>query len=466
MKTAAHQYEDRLLEFAYGELPSHEASAVDAHVQGCARCAAALADIRSVRSTMRQLPVEEAPDAGLASLLALAEQQAKRNREAAPLPWWRRLARGPVVATLSSVAALAVVGVVAWEANKTAPTAGEVALEAKAPRKAEQVAAPVPTAPASAAPASEALAQAPAPLEQSPVVADSSAGTASLEKSLPPGRGAAVGRQEAKEVLDSEIQRKDLAKRVDELRPKPRMVRSQEDRTGGYGLGEGREAPTEAQAASTSTSPSNAEAPSPEPADLPQSGPKAKANAPASSSPSPAADDVIDQEGAVASAPASSKASLGLGTGKPQATKKRAAPKGGASVETEAALAEASVMSKQDSGDPRASVEAARAAGRRSDSGAETRFALEALDRGVAGADRLEMLKRLCDAFERLGEYQRADPYCDRVLTEFPKSDPAKQIASRRRNVQINAAELDRSSEKAASPAATSPPASEPSKKK
>jgi len=156
-------------------------------------------------------------------------------------------------------------------------------------------------------------------------------------------------------------------------------------------------------------------------------------------------------------------ASIGLGTGKPRAPKKRAAPKGGASAETEVALAEAPVMSKRDSGDPSASVEAARAAGRRSDFGAEARYALEALDRGVAGADRLEMLKRLCDAFERLGEYQRADPYCDRVLTEYPKSDPAKQIATRRRNVQSNAAEVDRSSEEAASPAV--PPATVPSKK-
>lgn len=454
MKPAAHQYEDRLLEFAYGELPSHEASAVDAHVQACARCAAALADIRSVRSTMRQLPVEEAPDAGLASLLALAEQQAKRNRAAAPLPWWRRLARGPVVASLSSVAALAVVGLVAWEANKTAPTAGEVALEAKA-RKAEQVAAPAP-APVPAAPPSEALAEAPAPLEQRPVVADSTAGAASLEKSLTPGRGAAVARQDAKEVRDFERRAKDLAKGFEAPRSVPIGVGSQEDRTGGYGLGAGREA----------------EAPAPEPARVPKAGPpkaESKAKAPASSSPSPApspaADDVIDEAGAVASAPASSMASLGLGTGKPQATKKRGAPKGGAGAKTEVALAEAPVMSKQDSGDPSASVEAARAAGRRSDFVAEAQYALEALDRGVAGADRLEMLKRLCDTFERLGEYQRADPYCDRVLTEYPKSDPAKQIASRRRNVQINETELDRSSEKAASPAASPPPVTVPSKK-
>ena len=46
MKSAAHQYEGKLLEFAYGELPQHEADAVDAHVRGCARCSQALSEIR------------------------------------------------------------------------------------------------------------------------------------------------------------------------------------------------------------------------------------------------------------------------------------------------------------------------------------------------------------------------------------------------------------------------------------
>ena len=91
MKTAVHQYEDKLLEFAYGELPAHEASAVDAHVRGCARCSQALDEIRSVRSAMAQLPTEPAPDAGLESLLAFAEVAAKRNAEAGkPVPFWKK----------------------------------------------------------------------------------------------------------------------------------------------------------------------------------------------------------------------------------------------------------------------------------------------------------------------------------------------------------------------------------------
>ncbi len=87
-----HAHEDRLLDFAYGELPQAEAHAMEAHLQGCVRCSEALDGIRGVRSTMSQLSAEPAPDAGLDSLLAYA-QQAARRAAAGPEPtprWWRR----------------------------------------------------------------------------------------------------------------------------------------------------------------------------------------------------------------------------------------------------------------------------------------------------------------------------------------------------------------------------------------
>ena len=112
MKSAAHQYEDKLLEFAYGELPQHEADAVDAHVRGCDRCAQSLSEIRSVRATMAQLPIEPAPDVGLESLLAYAEQAAKRTSKPAPSIWKRFLM------PLASFAALATVGVIGFRANQ------------------------------------------------------------------------------------------------------------------------------------------------------------------------------------------------------------------------------------------------------------------------------------------------------------------------------------------------------------
>jgi hypothetical protein len=87
-----HAQEDRLLDFAYGELQPSEAQLVEQHVEGCSRCAEALADIRGVRTSMSRLSLEPAPDAGLESLLAYAQQSARRAA-AGPVPqpsWWRR----------------------------------------------------------------------------------------------------------------------------------------------------------------------------------------------------------------------------------------------------------------------------------------------------------------------------------------------------------------------------------------
>src|SRR6185369_6013901 len=93
MATAIHQYEDKLLDFAYGELPPPEASAVESHVKSCPRCTQALEQIRGVRTTMSALPQEPAPSAGLESLLAYAEQAAKRSAAVprAVAPWWKRM---------------------------------------------------------------------------------------------------------------------------------------------------------------------------------------------------------------------------------------------------------------------------------------------------------------------------------------------------------------------------------------
>lgn len=116
MATAIHQYEDKLLDFAYGELPAPEASAVESHVKSCPRCSQALEQIRGVRTHMAALPTLAAPDAGLESLLAYAEQAASRNAAAAKVtspPWWRRM-----IAPAAGVLALSLVVVVAVQTNK------------------------------------------------------------------------------------------------------------------------------------------------------------------------------------------------------------------------------------------------------------------------------------------------------------------------------------------------------------
>ena len=70
--------QDKLLGYAYGELSSPEAKSLEAHLKNCPQCARALEDIRKVRRTMAQLPTVPAPEAGLDSLLAYAQQAASR----------------------------------------------------------------------------------------------------------------------------------------------------------------------------------------------------------------------------------------------------------------------------------------------------------------------------------------------------------------------------------------------------
>ncbi len=153
-----HAHEDRLLDFAYGELPSTEARAVESHLEGCTRCSELLADIRGVRTTMAQLPMEPAPDAGLESLLAYA-QQAARNAAAGPAPkptWWRRWLV-PVV----GVAAVCTFGIISIQVSKSVDLRPELSaksesvrrdapayedLQAKAPREPSTPAAPEPVA--------------------------------------------------------------------------------------------------------------------------------------------------------------------------------------------------------------------------------------------------------------------------------------------------------------------------------
>lgn len=111
-----HAHEDRLLDFAYGELPAAEARAMESHLQGCTRCTEALDGIRGVRATMSQLASEAAPDAGLESLLAYAQQTARRASEgpvSTPSRWRRWLMPAVGLATVTFI------GLVSHEVAKT-----------------------------------------------------------------------------------------------------------------------------------------------------------------------------------------------------------------------------------------------------------------------------------------------------------------------------------------------------------
>ncbi|NVJ18786.1 zf-HC2 domain-containing protein [Myxococcus sp. AM010] len=159
-----HAQEDRLLDFAYGELPVPEARLVEAHLEGCSRCTQALDDIRGVRATMSQLSVEPAPDAGLESLMAYA-QQAARRAAAGPEPKpsrWRRWFL-PVV----GLASVSTFGILTLQARSPELTRPDLSVAKVAVAKEERAAPPAADgfSPAAAAPAPAAAPMVPAEAE-------------------------------------------------------------------------------------------------------------------------------------------------------------------------------------------------------------------------------------------------------------------------------------------------------------
>jgi hypothetical protein len=77
---SANHCEEKLLEFAYGELSPAEANSVEVHLSSCAHCSGALQSIRQVRKVMSQLPLGEPSSAGMDSLLSYAQQAARRGQ--------------------------------------------------------------------------------------------------------------------------------------------------------------------------------------------------------------------------------------------------------------------------------------------------------------------------------------------------------------------------------------------------
>ena len=82
------------------------------------------------------------------------------------------------------------------------------------------------------------------------------------------------------------------------------------------------------------------------------------------------------------------------------------------------------------------SLESARVASSRGDRLSEIRLLAQVLESGARGYERVEALKRICDAYESLGEPERADPFCDQLLNEFPATAAARAVEDRRKRVQ------------------------------
>jgi hypothetical protein len=481
MKTAVHQYEDKLLEFAYGELPTPEAQAVEAHVRDCAKCSKALSEIRAVRSTMSALPLEAAPDAGLESLLAYAEQAAARTRsEAGASRGWRRF-----LAPLASAMALVVVGVVAWRANQVFdPDPAMMAVKAERAEKEQAKGSSYEQeAPVAAAPTPAPVAQAAAPAEPAPEPeagdeqAGRQAGKKRLEekKTLPAddALAAAFGGEGKRDEPKRKVAPSSTSKRSKdapaEVPMKEEQVALADDYSnaalrgatkapavGTFGLGTG----------STSSSLGGGSAAGTggllgssldTAADKKQAEGRAEASTRAAPPPPP---EPAATPSAPAPAPKQSYSLPGL------SKKKSPAPSSAAAVEAEAdelAVARSDSLSadrdakvaERERAQSRASLlEAARVAGSRGDRQEELRLVLAVLQAGATGYEKVEALKRACDAWESLGDFERADPYCDQLLAEFPQTAAANAVAKRRSNVQRAAPAKPVSKPAAAEPAA------------
>lgn len=458
MKSAAHQYEDKLLEFAYGELPPHEASAVETHVQGCTRCGEMLAEIRGVRATMAQLPMEQAPDAGLDSLLAYAEQAAKRNATVtAPPSLWKRL-----LMPLASVAALATVGVVSFRANQEldlSPASAVADQKVEELRKQEGKKVEGSDSYAASEPLAQPVAAAEPAKNQLEGGEFEAQGTAEADRREWGGkRGSAEApvaskpapkleslSKRAKQKPAAEPQRLEdyanargglapLATKGDVAPPAPPVQQAPMDKVGTFGLGSGPGVGSglgsgggrsEALAAKPSVpaEEKSKDAVSSAVKEAPMAPPPPKTAAPAptasSTMPSKKSSYGLRPLGGSSSAPSADDESAAL---------ERV---DGMGLDRDAKFSE-----RQRAESRTRSLEGARAASSRGDRATEIRLAAEALSSGAVGAERVEALKRLCDGWEALGQPERADAFCDQLLSEFPTSTAARAVEERRGRMQ------------------------------
>jgi len=419
MSSTVHPQQEKLLELAYGELAGSDAKRLELHLQACPRCAEALSSIRRVRQTMSQLPTLEAPERGMDSLLAYAEQAARRARSgpASAPSWWSRL----IVPAATAVALVAVVavGIRVTQRVNLSPEVVEVPRVARVSSRPEM----------------------------------------QVKAVEEPERKAEEVTSEAKQA------------RADELGSRARGA--------GYGAASqaDREIRTEPPAVKKHFV---AKAPSPEPIDQ-QNSFATEARSPPAASPreldseqSPAklasrparvaVDDklserIMKRDSATKERRARSGADqardgveggvVGGSLGAPPIVQ-RAAPTPTQQEKISASREAVQAMARgQNKGIAELSDDAAKAkdAGDRRREVAQLRQALAA---GAEGQQRAELLNRLCDALYALGEPAEAGSTCDQVMREFPNSNQA--ATAMRRKIQE---EVSRDKAKAVS----SPPA-------
>jgi hypothetical protein len=507
MKTVVHQYEDKLLDYAYGELSASEATAVSEHAKGCTRCASHLAEIESTRSFMKQLAPVPAPLAGLDSLLAYAEQAAAKNAKSAKqsVPFFKRY-----FTPLLSAAALAVVGLVAWQNSNQSlvPDPAAAAFEIKNEAKKEAQAAStregkyvedVPAAAAAPALQKEAerrKSDESVDLLKSKAIAEykqngpglpeevankkNFADTKPVEKPADSEglRGAGAKEQwVAQDALAEKVgklgtspkpEMKYEAKRSESLPPSPSKMpskdapdtqtRKQADESvgrlssmqnvqnavvpsgssgsssgGGYGL-----------SGSGTTSPSSAP---PAPATVPKVSAAimdGNSNEVQGGKGSDRANEPVVATGKTSQAPMQAESAYG-----DYAADKKAPPKkkslsipsskseGSVSANDDFDMASTSSvqvareesLTKRDGTKARSlDLEAARQAGASGDRLMEIKHAKDVLASGATGYERIEALKRLCDAYDAIGNASAGAQYCQALIAEYPASAAARAV--------------------------------------
>lgn len=376
-----HAHEDRLLDFAYGELSPQETRAVQSHLDGCPRCSEALAGIRGVRSAFSQLGMEPAPEAGLDSLLAYAQQSA-RSMAQGPSPkqsLWRRL-----TVPVMGIASVCVFGLITLRVSE------QVNLQPEFAPAPQTVAAPM-------------AEDAPPPAD---LLMPSAAPGAPAEPQMPQiSRGAR--REPVKEVAEAKkkVEKADWA-----LRGKGGMASKAKQRA----------AEESAESESFGSAVEDDALPPPPPAPVAAAAPMpTQVESVTAHEPAP-----YDKDGAYGAPPS---ASLRLSEGRARESKSKP------SASKPPASAGAVSPSKRAPSETEMSQQAivARQDGKRV---LEASLLREALADGASGEERWNLLARLCDAEFALGRREAAIEACSLVLKEAPGSQAGLQ--ARRRLLQ------------------------------
>jgi hypothetical protein len=394
-QTAPHE-EERLLDFAYGELSEKERREVQSHLSACGDCRASLQDIQGVRKVMSAAPQVAAPEAGLESLLAYAEQAARRA-QAGPAPkatWWRRW-----VLPLAGVSAAVVVGVVAHEVHEDGGNAARVAEQVAMQMPAPEFK-PVPGA--QFAQAIQAEHAAPEPHE-------------ALDRPRPEGTGSPVLAAAPRPAAPREVQLNgagELRARKDDDAAAPMARREAMDVAGNTAERREKKAVSKSEEDRIASGPARM-----------QPGRGAAAPAPPPSPAQQARDQYLHD--AYAEAPrdmdSESEDKVPLRKGKEDA-RAASTPAASAPAATEGTASRAKALS-----------DAAVQAYQEQDRELEARLLRQAVP--LAGADRpllSGILVRLCGAEYALGRTAAGDAACERVIQEF-KGTAAARIAERQR---------------------------------